>query len=163
MQELATTFRGTFVRYYRGFQALFNELRRTTVRSAPYVEWLAGPTGCGKTRAAIEEAMALGDFWTSSETFNWFDGYTGQKTAIFDDFRAGVIKFHWLLRILDRYPLDTPVKGSFTFWNPERIIITCPRIPQEEFVNHETGAQYEDIEQLIRRNTYRDWETPSLS
>lgn len=49
--------------------------------------------------------------------------------------------------------MRVPIKGGFTEWDPERIVITCPRIPQEEFVNHETGAQYEDLNQLIRRIT----------
>jgi len=41
-----------------------------------------------------------------------------------------------LLRVLDRYPLDCAIKGGFTYWNPITIYVTCPRIPNDEFVRH---------------------------
>ena len=50
MKELATTFRGTFVRYNRGFEALFRTLGQNQPKVKPFVIWFAGPTGCGKTR-----------------------------------------------------------------------------------------------------------------
>jgi len=53
--------------------------------------------------------------------------------------------------VLDRYPFDAPIKGGFAFWNPELIFITCPRLPSEEFINHDTGAVFEDIVQIERR------------
>lgn len=39
--------------------------------------------------------------------------------------------------MLDRYKHEVPVKGNFVMWNPEVIIVTCPRIPDNEFVRHE--------------------------
>lgn len=44
------------------------------------------------------------------------------------------------------YALNVPVKCGFTWFNPKQIFITCPRIPTEEFVNHNNGAIYEDIQ-----------------
>jgi len=40
-----------------------------------------------------------------------------------------------LLDLLDRYPLDVQQKGikGGIMWDPEVIIITAPRIPEEEF------------------------------
>jgi len=73
--------------------------------------------------------------------------------AVFDDFRAGEIKFNWLLRLLDRYHLNVPIKGGFTAWTPKYIFITCPRLPRDEFINHETKEAYEDLEQIERRCT----------
>ena len=75
----------------------------------------------------------------------WFDGYDGHDTAIFDDFRASVNRFAYILRVLDRYPMDVPVKGGFVNWNPKYIVFTCPRPPSEESVNRETGEHYEDL------------------
>ena len=49
---------------------------------------------------------------------DWFDGYDGQDTAIFDDFRASGNRFSYILRLIDRYPMDVPVKGGFVYWNP---------------------------------------------
>ena len=46
----------------------------------------------------------------SSRNLQWFDGYMGQKVVCFDDFRKDFCTFHELLRLLDRYPMDVPVK-----------------------------------------------------
>ena len=58
----------------------------------------------------------------SSSKMDWFDGYIGQDTAIFDDFRASGNRFSYILRIIDRYPMDVPVKGGFVYWNPKYIV-----------------------------------------
>ena len=41
-----------------------------------------------------------------------------------------------MLRLLDRYYLRVPIKGAFTTWKPEIIYISCPRVPELEFVRH---------------------------
>ena len=78
MTELATSFRGTFVRYHTGFAELFTRDRRKQPKIKPFVTWLAGPTGCGKTRTAYETAVAAGTVWMDTGSkLNWFDGYDG--------------------------------------------------------------------------------------
>jgi len=47
------------------------------------------------------------------------------------------------------------VKGG-TFWNPEYIFVTCPRLPSREFTFHDrydggNECVYEDVAQLARR------------
>lgn len=42
-----------------------------------------------------------------------------------------------LLRILDRYEIRVPIKGSHAWWNPVLIFITCPRLPSEELVYYD--------------------------
>lgn len=112
-------------------------MSKTSVKPIPKVIWLAGPTGCGKTRAAFEESMARGTVWSSpSSTLQWFDGYDAHTTAIFDDFRASGVNFAYLLRVLDRHPMMVPVKGGYVNWIPSYIYITCPRMPVDEFINH---------------------------
>jgi hypothetical protein len=90
---------------------------RKELRRDLKVLWYYGPTGCGKTRRAYEEAV-LGTFWFSSNNLQWFDGYCGQQTAVFDDFRPDHCSFSFLLRLLDIYPLQVPVKHGFTDWVP---------------------------------------------
>ena len=135
-----------------GFEALFRFDSQNKPKVKPFVIWFAGPTGCGKTRTAYEEAIARGTVWISpASKMEWFDGYDGHDTAIFDDFRASGNRFSYILRIIDRYPMDVPVKGGFVYWNPKYIVFTCPRTPSEEFVNRETGEHYEDLNQMLRR------------
>ena len=153
MKELATSFRSTFVRHHRRASKRYLDLTaKISQKVKPFVIWFAGPTGCGKTRTAYEEAIARGTVWLSpASKMEWFDGYDGHDTAIFDDFRASGNRFSYILRIIDRYPMDVPVKGGFVYWNPKYIVFTCPRTPSEEFVNRETGEHYEDLNQMLRR------------
>nr|WQA30148.1 MAG: rep protein [Cressdnaviricota sp.] len=78
----------------------------------------------------------------------WFDGYTGQKRVIFDDFRPWWCEFSWLLRLLDRYPIQVPVKGGFVNFIPEELIITTNKNPEESFGIYRSN---EDLQQLRRR------------
>lgn len=108
------------------------------------IYWFHGPTGVGKTRKAMD---MIGEctYWISGENLKWFDGYQGQLIALIDDFRKDFTTFHFLLRILDVYPLKVPVKGGFTDWIPKVIIITSCYSPTEVYNTRE------DIEQLTRR------------
>lgn len=126
-------------------------------REMPEVKWYYGPTGTGKTRLAVAEGGR--DYWISGNNLRWFDGYEGQATAILDDIRTNSCPFNFLLRLLDRYPLTVEIKGGFTLWNPKTIIITCPVHPRLLYVNHETGLEWDNIDQLLRRiETFRDFE-----
>lgn len=114
------------------------------------VYWFYGPTGSGKTRKAIEIGEEEGGYWISND-FQWFDGYRGQPVVIFDDLRSGSLRFNFLLRLLDRYRLQVPIKGGFTWWIPRKIIITSPTTPDVVFRNKDTGEQWDHIDQLHRR------------
>lgn len=111
-------------------------------RDKPYVEWIYGPTGTGKTKKVYEEAPDA--YWTEPN-LQWFDGYVGQEDVIIDEFR-GQVPLNFMLRLLDRYPLSLPVKGSFISWKPKRIYITSCFHPSEVYKNCS-----ENIQQLIRR------------
>lgn len=125
---------------------LLLSLRPFSKRDLPKkVFWYWGSTGSGKTRAAIE--LCVDDFWISGENLKWFDGYIGQKNVIIDDFRKDFCTFHYLLRLLDRYPLRVPIKGGFVEWQPENIYITSCFEPTDVYKTRE------DIRQLTRRIT----------
>lgn len=114
------------------------------------VYWFYGPTGAGKTRVAYEEARKIEkEPWMSHDSLKWFDGYSSQKAVIIDDFRTNMISFNFLLRILDRYPVRVPIKGSYTPWEAEYIWITSHKGPEELYTWE--GNLREDIGQLLRR------------
>lgn len=127
-----------------------------TKREKPVVLWFYGPTGSGKTRTAVEIARESGlRYWVSSDSdLKWFDGYTGQEYAIIDEFRRQGIKFSWILKLLDRYPLLVPIKGSWVRWSPKVIILTCPVPPREAYQWLDKDGETQDwdgIDQLKRR------------
>ncbi len=143
------------VRYYKGLTIVRS--LNTPERDATYppkVFWLHGPTGVGKTRLAHElgQILAPRDVWISNGDLEWHDGYDGQRCVILDELRAKNCKFVWLLRLLDRYPLNAPVKGAFVNWNPEFIFITSSHSPDECFATRKLHKP-EDMEQLNRRIT----------
>jgi hypothetical protein len=114
----------------------------------PQVLWYYGPTGTGKTKTAYEEARSAyedDDIYFAMDTAQWFDGYDAQKVVIIDDMRKDFIKFHLLLKLLDRYPYRVQTKGSTRQFLAERIVITAPYRPEEMYDNRE------DIHQLLRR------------
>lgn len=128
----------------------------TTRRFAPAVLWFYGPTGSGKTRTAVQIAEEThNSYWITHDTdLKWFDGYTGQTYAIIDDFRRQGVKFNWLLRLLDRYPVLVPIKGSYVRWVPKVIIITCPvgfRQAYQWMDKEENLHDWDGIDQLERR------------
>lgn len=156
------------VKYHKGLTIL-RSLVQPPRDGPPKVFWLFGPTGTGKTRCAFESARILAGndnaIWISPGNLQWFDGYDGQPVAIFDDFRAKDVRFAFLLRLLDRYPMCVPFKGGFVNWTPQYIYITCPDPPPECFATRFTFKP-EDIRQLERRITmvcnFRDSDSDDL-
>lgn len=146
-----------FCRYRSGLTAIMLRKEQDSTKPTSVIEWLWGPTGSGKSRYAIEfaEKNKL-SYWISGENLKWFDGYWGQDIAIIDDFRKGDCTFKFLLRLLDRYRLQVPIKGGFVAWVPKYIFITCPYEPRAYFqYKDENGLviEREDIGQLMRRLT----------
>jgi len=108
----------------------------------PEVWWIYGPSGTGKTRYVYEKEK---DLWISGKNLKWWEGYCNQEATLFDDFRKDFCTYHELLRILDRYPLTTEVKGGSRKLNSRRMYITSCFHPKEVYDTRE------DIRQLIRR------------
>ncbi len=115
----------------------------------PIVKWYWGATGTGKTKTAYEEFRKMTDtdsIYFSMDTGRWWEGYDGHTHVIVDDMRGDFLKFHQLLKLLDRYPYKVETKGSTRQFQATHIIITSCMQPHEEFPN--IG---ESIDQLIRR------------
>lgn len=111
------------------------------------VYWYHGKSGSGKTYAAQVESGD--DSWVMSNDLKWFDGYDGEENVILDDLRPVDCNFNFLLKLLDKYGLRVPVKGTFIEWKPVKIWVTCPYTP-EVFTSF---FHREDPVQLLRRIT----------
>lgn len=131
--------------------------RRAPSRDPPVVFWLFGPTGSGKSRAVakfISDCVARRgwDYWKSVGALKWFNGYSGQEIAWFDDYRfAGrqdSEKFAFFLNLLDRYSLSVEFKGGVTDWYPKIILVTTPQDVAGTFASI---SEFEDLAQVRRR------------
>lgn len=85
---------------------------------------LIGDSGSGKTRYAYDNYPDL----YSKPRGDWWDGYTGQKTILLDDY-YGYLPYCELLRVLDRYPYQVPIKGGFVQAQWDTVIITSNKPP----------------------------------
>lgn len=86
---------------------------------------LWGDSGTGKSRWAYDNHP---DLYSKPPT-KWWDGYSGQKTILLDDF-YGYIPHSELLNVLDRYPFHAEVKCSYVWAQWDTVIITSNKAPE---------------------------------
>lgn len=148
--EIADEYFSRWVVYRRSFAAYRELHARTQPRTDLRVYLLVGDTGVGKTRYVFDRCGGARnpdldqELWTAVDPeLKWFDGYHGHPQVLLDDYR-GSAPFEWLLRLLDRYPMSVPVKGSFTQWRPTTIWITSNLTPDQWYPSV-------DLAPLLRR------------
>ena len=136
-----------YARFAKNLQALRQELDRPRQRDDIKVALFWGTTGTGKTRT-------IHDLWNAEDVYRlfdmktpWMDGYSDQKIVLIDDYGEGKMCIHLLKNILDRYPIEVPVKGGRVAWNPELIVITSNGPPETWY----PAARGEDLAALKRR------------
>lgn len=103
---------------------------------------LCGPTGCGKTRFAMERAT----YKIQGSQLQWWQDYAGDEIICIDEYNND-IAITEMLALLDGYPLRLNIKGSHTYaaWN--EVYITTNLRPEELHSN----AKHSHREALLRR------------
>lgn len=126
----------TYMRYYKAIDRVRFNLAMAEDEYEP-VEVLVfwGAAGSGKTRRAYEIDRKL---YNVVDT-QWWDGYRGQETILFDDFYGGV-KYSLFLRLTDGYKFQLPIKGGFTWKKWKRVIITSNKPPELWYTRGMTDA-----------------------
>ncbi len=122
---------GLYCRYRNGFkdaQQWSDEKNASKFRHITVIVH-SGETGTGKTRIAMESSDDV--FKIEGGELKWFDGYTGQKTLVIDDY-SNDEKITKLLNLLDGYKLRIPIKGGFTYAQWTTIYITT-NLTRDEF------------------------------
>lgn len=111
----------------------------------PEVNIIVGPTGTGKTRRVFD---AMGDDVYVKDHTKWWDGYTGQRAILLDEFSS---REHFgieeTLRLLDRYPYQGQTKGGYVNINSPYIWVTS----NIEFEQHFINVTQEQLDALNRR------------
>lgn len=148
LKEISVEHFGSYLKYERSIKSmrLMHSLHRNWVCSVVVYH---GPTGSGKTRSVMDNLPTPDHLWTYSGD-GWFDGYDGQPIVLFDDFSGSEFKISFLLRLLDRYPMQVRIKGGFTNWCPKEIYITSNLDPNTWYPN----AHNEHVNALFRRFTF---------
>lgn len=126
--EIRDEFFKTYAKYHRAIDKLISDTAPVrTWETEVIVYW--GKTGTGKTRQ-VYRFHKLEEIYVHPGD-SWFDGYDGHPIVLFDDFSGGEFKLTYLLKLLDRYPMQVPIKGSFVNWVPKKIYITSNKNPED--------------------------------
>lgn len=124
----------SFFKFNKHAQIIMNmEMRRDTAFTPMNVYILWGAAGTGKTRAAHDfDASVYVLPCGGGQSTLWWDGYDPRthKTVLFDDFYGGAIKYAYLLKLLDGYRFNLPVKGSFAWKSYTNVFITSNSDPE---------------------------------
>lgn len=129
MTQLATDRPHVLVKYHRGMEYLLS-VTAPTLRDPVQVFLLVGPSGIGKSHYCQRRFPTA---WRSVDPrLTWFDGYRGQSVVVLEELSAEATpNIGMLLRLLDVYPLQVPIKGGFTWWRPSEIWITSQTTPKD--------------------------------
>lgn len=109
---------------------------------------LIGGTGIGKS-------YSVHDLYPDVYVVNmgnsglWWDGYTGQKAVLFEEFK-GQVQLQKMLQILDPYPLRLEVKGGTVNAKFTIVFITSNYAPYEWYRNDD-GRRGAELDALKRR------------
>lgn len=129
----------TYAKNMRFFEKYTAEVEKQQTKTFRQVEVnvLYGDAGSGKTRAAHEADKDI--FTVNTDEAFPFDGYSGEKTILLDDFYGG-IKYHNLLRILDGHQMRVNVKGSSRYACWTKVFITSNVAPDNWYKQGLTPA-----------------------
>lgn len=115
------------VRYMNGIEkAAFYLAKAQQVERNVEVCWLWGKAGSGKSRLA-RAGLTINDYFRLPAPQGgriWWDGMEGESVLVIEEFNSNTMPIENLLEILDRYPLQLPVKGAFTWANWTKVFIT---------------------------------------
>lgn len=143
----------TYCRYRNGLkdvQAIADKRLSKAFRHVE-VEFISGPTGCGKTRRAMESGDVYkveGTRLSANGGMGWFDGYEGEAILVIDEYNNDC-NITRLLNLLDGYQLQLPIKGSCTYARWTKVVVTTNLKPHELHSN----AKPEHRNALQRRIT----------
>lgn len=110
----------------------------------PYVCWIYGESGAGKTKYVNEKVCHRDTYWKDST--KWWDGYDRHEVVVIDDFRAGNMKLNELLKLIDRYPHRIEQKGTFRQILNKEFYFTSIKHPKDVY-----NLPDEPVKQLLRR------------
>ncbi len=140
----------TMLRTFKGWDRYRKvKIEPRTEKTQVKVIW--GPTGTGKSYYASKQAGPSA-FWLSpakDDTGAWWDGYTGQENVIMDEFYGG-IKWSFLLRLLDAYPMMVPVKGDMIPFCAKKIWITSNKNPMDWYSKQDYATLDRRLEKIAR-------------
>jgi len=108
--------------------------------------WYWGPSGVGKSHQAFK-GFHPDTHYNKPLEDAWWDGYKGQETVIFNEFRACHLKFSTLLALVDKWPYSVPRRGREPVpFMAKTFIVTSIMHPREVFRALEEDESWQQFE-----------------
>lgn len=161
LRDIVVSDMQTFIRYPRGIETAYRLYHSHPRTCAPTVWYFWGETRSGKSWTAWHglasaEEVASVDLASSSSV--WFDAVDpGRHTVLLLDDYYHQFKVSFLLKLLDGYPMEAPVKGGFVNLNVKHIVITS-NIPLSEQYPHVPQRVQDALRARIHRDVYCRWD-----
>lgn len=154
IEEVADQHFAEFCRFEKAFRS-YKRMKAEKRDWEMEVIILWGPPGTGKTRWAFEQEGSKYFLSTPREgSAVWWDNYNNEEIVVIDDF-YGWVRWSFLLKLLDRYPLQVPYKGGFAEFNSKKIIFTSNTSPKNWY-------NYDDkkVEAALKRRVTKVYQVP---
>ncbi len=144
MQEISNNHFRCFLQYGRGIEKyIFVNSASRCWETCVHV--FHGVTKTGKSRIVHERYPDC--YEVDTDPVQWFDGYSGQDVALFEEFTGSSASIKRMLRLLDRYKCKVPIKGGYVQWAPRVVFITS-NIPPDAWYGN---AHPRHVDALKRR------------
>lgn len=127
MLEIAKEDFGQWCRNYKAFSLYASMCEKHEQRECE-IEVIYGKPGTGKSTLAMNRYPNA--YRKSLDHFYW-DGYTGQKEVIIDEFRKGLLPANVLLSLVSPAPYQLNIKGSTTWCKATKILIVSNYHPKD--------------------------------
>lgn len=133
LHDIVEKHTNTYAKYYKAFDHIRNILIKESSKKLRdvHVVVIWGAPGVGKSKLVWDNTDIDDTYRLKIDKGNlWFDGYQGESTLVIEEFK-GQIDILYFLQLLDRYPLQLPVKGSHSYANWNRVFITSNFHPDD--------------------------------
>lgn len=135
--SIMNEFPSSYARYSSGIgKMIFQRDLHTKMNKWRNVEvtYLWGTTGVGKTRSVLESMDDVTEVYRVTNYSNPFDGYAGQKTILFEEFRQS-LKCEQMLNYLDGYYCALPCRYADKISNWDTVYIVSNIALAEQYPN----------------------------
>jgi len=136
--ELFDQFPREYVKFYKAVDRV--RMLKPVKRDRPLGIFVYGDSSTYKTTSVYQVLSVLYPNSVFHKPFGmWWDGYSGQKAIIIDDYR-GELEITYFLRLFDGTPNLVQIKGGSVYINPLVIVITSNMTPNQMAVHYSGGS-----------------------
>lgn len=148
IRQIAESSPNTFIRFHSGIEKLklIHDIKNKEFRQVKVIVYW-GDTGTGKTFKATNKNSDWYRLTKKGGNRLWFDGYSGEKTLIIDDFKSSMMDITELLTLLDGYFYMPEIKGGHCVAQWTKVIITSNLAPVDWY----NGCNLKNKEALLDR------------